>query len=182
MGDSPMRRRTLLSMVMSHRSLTRPILFSPPITLSSPTGGELSRPATGTRTPTHLSATAFLAASADVIDELESSLSVAATMGCVQSILAGVDRRGRLQRPRRKGKDGENFMMFLPCSCLPCRTSSVGRLLPLATLDLLLVAFSGQFTRFWGEYELVDNTVCDARKLIFLGRKLHSRNMNILVS
>ena len=79
-----MRERTLLSMVISQRSRTRPILFSPPITLRS--SGESSKPATGTRTPTHLSATALRAASADVMDELESSLS-SATMRCVQSIL-----------------------------------------------------------------------------------------------
>lgn len=78
--DNRMRERTLLSMVISQRSRTRPILFSPPITFSS--SGKFSKPATGSRTPTHLSAHL----SADVIDELESSLS-AAIMGCVQSIL-----------------------------------------------------------------------------------------------
>ena len=85
--DNRMRERTLLSMVISQRSRTRPILFSPPITFSS--SGKFSRPATGSRTPTHLSAHL----SADVIDELESSLS-AAIMGCVQSILILTASRG----------------------------------------------------------------------------------------
>ena len=86
----------MFSMVISQRSRTRPILFSPPITLSSSV--KFSKPATGWRTPTHLSAHL----SADVIDELESSLS-AAIMGCVQSILMLTASQGAARRAVKWG-------------------------------------------------------------------------------
>ena len=94
--DIATRGLTLFSMVISQRSRTRPILFSPPITLSSSV--KFSKPATGSRTPTHLSAHL----SADVIDELESSLS-AAIMGCVQSILMLTASRGAAWRAVKWG-------------------------------------------------------------------------------
>ena len=125
--DIATRGRTLFSMVISQRSRTRPILFSPPITLSSSV--KFSKPATGWRTPTHLSAHL----SADVIDELESSLS-AAIMGCVQSILMLTASRGAAGRAVKWGE-------WAPMSLLYLRR--------LLLHFMLLVAFFGPVCHIW---------------------------------
>ena len=113
--DIATRGRTLFSMVISQRSRTRPILFSPPITLSSSV--KFSKPATGWRTPTHLSAHL----SADVIDELESSLS-AAIMGCVQSILMLTASRGAARRAVKwgNGRRCHSCIFVVFCYTLCC--------------------------------------------------------------